>query len=334
MSAKRSLLVLGCALSAALLGVILWRLDWHDFTAGLRNLRYEWLAVGITLIVCSMALRTLRWRALAGLAHVPFRAFWNAATMGLFINQVYPLRAGEIFRMFAIRHLAQVPLGRAAMSALVDRVADVLMLGVCALAVFSTHTGLAHAGRLAGTALVTVVAVIAGLLAFARGDRLWRRWIAAWSARMSGRLQERIEGFYSEALATAALLGSPERVGSVLLLTAGAFLLDFAVVQCALKAFGWDLPLIAPATVLVFLAIGVSLPSAPGYAGVYQIACIFALALFGITESQAVAFSLVLQMCVLLTVLVLAGWVALGHLDAFRGARGAMSALKESDRVG
>jgi len=37
----------------------------------------------------------------------------------------------------------------------------------------------------------------------------------------------------------------------------------------------------------VFLGIGTSLPSAPGYAGVYQVACIFALALFGVGESQA-----------------------------------------------
>src|SRR5262249_37175920 len=128
-SAKRWLIALGCALSAALLGAVLWRLDWNEFIAGLKDLRHAWLAGVFALTVASVVVRTARWRLAAGAATTSWRAFWNANVAGLLLNQIYPLRAGEIFRMFAIAHLAQVALGRAAMSALVDRLADVVVLG-------------------------------------------------------------------------------------------------------------------------------------------------------------------------------------------------------------
>src|SRR5262249_41681758 len=100
----RKWLLLGTALSAALLGAIAWRLDWTAFATELKRLRFEWLVAAVLFIVSGMAVRALRWKVAAGAAQVPYRTFWNAATIGLMINQIYPLRAGEIFRVFAVRH--------------------------------------------------------------------------------------------------------------------------------------------------------------------------------------------------------------------------------------
>jgi hypothetical protein len=74
--------------------------------------------------------------------------------------------------------------------------------------------------------------------------------------------------------------------------------------------------------------IGTSLPSAPGYAGVYQVACLLELALFGIGESQAVAYSIVLQLCVLATIIALAGLVAVRHREDLKSVRGALGKIE------
>jgi uncharacterized protein (TIRG00374 family) len=325
MSARKWLFVAGCCLSAAFLAAILWRLDWPVFVAEFRRLRYAWLALTVMLIIFGMALRALRWNLAAGAQLRAYPAFWNAAVIGLMLNQVYPLRAGEIVRIFALRQMAGIPLGRAATSALVDRLADALLLGICAVAVVAAHTGVPYAERLAAGALMVACAALAALIIFAKGDHIWRSWSSRWSAKISAGLQKRIGRFYAGAVETAALIASPLQLMRIVAITAAAFAIDFAIMFSAIKAFGWDLPLIAPVTVLVFLAVGTSLPSAPGYAGVYQIACVLALALFGINESPAVAYSIVVQVCVLATIASLAGLAAASHRDELRSVRSALA---------
>ena len=324
MVARKWLFVAGCGLSAAFLAAILWRLDWPVFAAELRRLRFAWLAAAVIFIVAGIALRSFRWNLVAGAPLASYPAFWNAAVIGLTINQIYPLRAGEIVRIFALRKMTALPLGQAATSALIDRLADVLLLGISAIAVVAARSGIFHAEKLAAGTLLVVVAALAALFAFTKWDRIWRGWIVRWSARASVRFQERIERFYSGALATARLIASPARLVQIVALTTVIFAFDFAIMFSVLKAFEWDLPAIASVTILVFLAIGTSLPSAPGYAGVYQVACILALSLFGVGESQAVAYSVVLQVCVLATIVALAGVLAARHRVDLKLVRGAL----------
>ena len=56
-----------------------------------------------------------------------------------------------------------------------------------------------------------------------------------------------------------------------------------------------DLPESAAFTVIAVLSLGVSLPSSPGFVGVFQGFCIVALALFGVSRSVALGFSIVLH---------------------------------------
>ena len=44
------------------------------------------------------------------------------------------------------------------------------------------------------------------------------------------------------------------------------------------------------------VAIAVSVPSAPGYIGAFQLGCVLGLAIFGIPESEAIAYSIVLHL--------------------------------------
>lgn len=328
MSARKWLFAAGCCLSAAFLAAILWRLDWPVFIAEFRRLRFAWLAAAVGFIIAGMALRSLRWNLAAGLPLSAFPAFWNASVIGLMLNQVYPLRAGEVVRIFALRQMAAVPLGRAATSALIDRLADALLLGVCAIALVTAHTGVPYAERLAAGTLVLACAALAALIVLSKGDHIWRDWLTRWSKKVSPGMQERLKRFYAGALETATLISSPLQMARIVVITVIVFAFDFGVMFSTINSFGWELPMIAPITVLVFLAVGTSLPSAPGYAGVYQIACVLALALFGVSESPAVAFSIVLQLCVLATIVPLAGMAASSHRDDLRSVRSALAKIE------
>ena len=64
-------------------------------------------------------------------------------------------------------------------------------------------------------------------------------------------------------------------------------------VWTALRAAHLDLPLAASWAVLAFMGLGVSMPSSPGYVGVFQAATVLALALFSVPRTEALSFSLI-----------------------------------------
>ncbi|RIK31062.1 MAG: hypothetical protein DCC55_36795 [Chloroflexi bacterium] len=88
-------------------------------------------------------------------------------------------------------------------------------------------------------------------------------------------------------------------------------------------AFGWTLPFWAAVTVGVFVAAGTSLPSAPGYVGVYQAACMLALGIYGIDGASAVAYAAVLQLLNLVVIALLSTASMLDqHMLTIRKAQG------------
>jgi uncharacterized membrane protein YbhN (UPF0104 family) len=61
------------------------------------------------------------------------------------------------------------------------------------------------------------------------------------------------------------------------------------------RAARLDLPVSAALCVIAFIGLGVSLPSSPGFIGVFQAATVLALSIFGVDKVDALGFSLLLH---------------------------------------
>jgi uncharacterized membrane protein YbhN (UPF0104 family) len=109
-------------------------------------------------------------------------------------------------------------------------------------------------------------------------------------------LAEPVEHFFSGFVQALRVLDSPV---AVLKITAWSFFLWLeiaAIFGCAILAFHLPVPLILGSiAVAVIVAIAVSAPSAPGFIGAFQLGCTFALQIFGVSESDAFAYSIVLH---------------------------------------
>jgi glycosyltransferase 2 family protein len=77
-----------------------------------------------------------------------------------------------------------------------------------------------------------------------------------------------------------------------------------------LRAVGLHLPWLAGWVVLAFVGLGISIPSAPGYVGVYHLAATKAVELFGVDPAAGVAFAIVMHASQYLIV-TLVGWAYL-----------------------
>jgi uncharacterized membrane protein YbhN (UPF0104 family) len=62
--------------------------------------------------------------------------------------------------------------------------------------------------------------------------------------------------------------------------------------------------------VLSFVGLGISIPSAPGYVGVFHAAAVLAVGLFGVSHSAAVGYALLYHASQIVPI-TLAGWLYL-----------------------
>lgn len=292
MVSKRGLIFVGTVFSIALFVIILVRLNWQVFLSTLQVLNILELLFAGFILSFNIALRAVRWNLIANKSLLHFKSFWQATNIGYLGNMIYPARAGEILKMIAIHRFISLVFGRAVSSVVIDRMLDLMMAGLFMLMVLWIHGN--HINPTLGRSVLGVffftTLLLITLTWFAHP--LHSR-IKAWS------VQTRWQGFKEGGLHALEGVQGFRKVHNLITiipLTFLIFILDYYAIWQVMFAFGWQLPYEAALTVGVFIVIGISLPSSPGYIGVYQIACVFSLALYHIEESSAVAYSIILQL--------------------------------------
>jgi uncharacterized protein (TIRG00374 family) len=279
----------GVGVSGALLVYLFWDVDLHEIGLRLANTYWRFLAASIVLNLLSLWLRAWRWYYLFPPGTRPSRLF-NALMIGYMGNNLLPLRAGEIVRVYVASRRSQ-RFWTVLATIVVERALDGLAVGLIVVGLCLTMT---VPRQLRWPAAVFLVADLAAMLliaalAFAPGAcaalirAVFRRWPGAQRRLMDvlGTMNEGLKGV---------------RAGHHFLpiaLSSTAIWLALALsVWAALHAAHLDLPWTAPWAVLAFLGLGVSLPSSPGFVGVVQAATVLALALYSIPRTEALSFSL------------------------------------------
>lgn len=255
-------------------------------------------------------IRAWRWRAiLKPVRLVPFRSRFAAVTIGFMGNNLLPARVGEFMRAYALSRAEPVPLVSSFASLVIERIFD----GVAVIALLfiamsmpdfpefsstqeftipgvSTTITLAGLARGAGILVIAVLVVVLALVFFPRHA------VAA-LGRIVRLLPKRVRRPIVDAL-EAFLSGIGVLRDPLLLLTTtwwSAVLWVFNGVSAwiAFSAFGFDLPFTAAIFLQSSIALAVSIPSAPGFVGVYHGMVVFVLAtLWGAPVEQAGAYAI------------------------------------------
>jgi uncharacterized protein (TIRG00374 family) len=309
--------------SAALLVWLLHRVDLHGVGETLACARPGFLLLAAVLTPLALAARAVRWRYLFPPRRAP-RRLVSATMIGYMVNNVAPLRAGDLVRVCLAGR--ECPFWTAVSTLAVERVLDattlLALLGALALLAPVPRYVAWGAAVLLAVDVIAVAALallaVAPRLAHAVIARTLRRWPAL-RARVGEAAERFADGLVGVRSGRHAL---PLVVTTVL-----CWALPAAGVWAVLRAVDLSLPWAAPWVVLAFLGLGVSLPSAPGFVGVFDAAAGFAVALFGVPAPDALAFALALHAAQLVPVTAL-GWALLmrEHLafrTMFAGATGA-----------
>ncbi|MBI1788464.1 MAG: flippase-like domain-containing protein [Acidobacteria bacterium] len=267
-----------------------------DFRA--QDWRYVTLAVASDLAIYLCG----GWRWTILVRPVARAGFWRAVQaiyIGLYANEILPLRTGEVIRCYLMAHWNSLPMSLALSSAAIERILDGIWLVIAFLVTaffIELPKGIVEGAR----ALAVLLLLLLGMVGFimfrkhqAHAALSSSRWAVAWS--------HLVEGIHA--------MGNP---GTLTLATLASLLylvLQIIPVWALMKGSDMDLSIWAASAVLIIIRLGTVIPNAPGNAGIYQAMCVLGLKLFDVPKSTAISFSLTM-FGVLTLPLLIGGFIA------------------------
>jgi uncharacterized protein (TIRG00374 family) len=282
----------GVAVSAALLAYASWSVDFHEVAERLRRTHWGWLAASAGLNLAAVWVRARRWRYLFPPGAIPSRLF-TAVMIGFMGNNVLPLRAGEVLRVYVVHRRGQ-PFWTTVATVVVERVLDALAIGLMLAAlilVIPVRADLRWSALLFMSADLLALGALACTAAAPDACRRLARTLAGRWPRLLG-LVLRVLDTFDEGLRG---LRARRHILPIAAWSAGIWVTLAVAVWTAFLAADLRLPFTAAWAVLAFLGLGVSLPTSPGFVGVVQVATVLALELFGVPRADALSYSLLLH---------------------------------------
>ena len=291
-----------------MLVVLLSRVDLAALGQQLARTHWGWAALSGALGLLGVWVRARRWHYLFPPGSDP-PALGRAAMIGYMANNVLPLRAGEFVRAYVVArrwdHGFWLPLA----TVVVERVLAVLALVtlfVALVALAPVPTALRWTAVLFLTLDIVAVLALSTLVVAPSAcqrfvNALTRRW-----PRFERRALRTLDTF------SRGLVGvrTPAHALPLLAWTIAAWIVPVLTAWTAMFAAGLDLGLVAALAVVTFVGFGISLPSAPGYIGVFHAAAVLALAMFAVPTAAAVGYSVVYHAAGYVPVTV-CGWILL-----------------------
>jgi glycosyltransferase 2 family protein len=280
----------GVAISAIVLYLILKDVSLPDLGAELVQGDYRWLVLGTVVLVIAMWLRAVRWRVLLDDRISDLRSF-HIQNSGNFLNNVLPLRLGELGKAYLAGRNSSITTMQALSTVFLERILDVLTMFVFLLAVlpFVPNQGvIVSAGETA--AAIAVIGVIVLFIAAAMRER------AVTIARVVLRFlpetpREGLLKWGDDFLRGISAAGGRR----LLIATFWSFLIwaCWGVASLSVcRIFIRDASIFQSIFLTCAQALGLSIPSAPSGAGIYEGATIAGLAVFGISREVALAVGL------------------------------------------
>lgn len=293
---------IGLAISLVALYIAFRGIDFNQLWSALTQANYLALVPALAVIFIAQVARAYRW----GLLFYPdpsppLDRTFSALSVGYLVNTILPARIGDIVRAVVLGGREGARVAQALSTIVVERALDVFAIVVMLVLVlpFVSLTPLLQ--RSASTVVIVFLVFIGALWAI-----VWQRERAmtyiSWGLgriprldadRWSSRVEGLIDGLQVlHAPRQLAIVG----LWSLVIWGVGGVLYNYLV----MRAFGIQDhfeslagALVAATFVQVVVALGATVPSSPGYVGVYHAGVVLALAAFGIAGPEALAYALV-----------------------------------------
>jgi glycosyltransferase 2 family protein len=287
----------------------------------LASINYFWVLPSVLFVVFSFMLRAIRWRIILDSTRRigVWRAF-HPMMIGFMINCILPGRVGEVARPVILQKEEKIPFATGLATVVAERIFDLILLIVLfmltagALEINSDQHVAFGTYQLNKDTLETVfdtmlklgAVLIVGIAIFSIGkarDLIYSTILLMpslfffagkqFKATIRKKICEPVINILKNIAQGFTLIRYPKKI----LLCLGLSAIIWTMQACSyylisLGSPGIDLTYLEITTMMVIICIFISLPSVPGFWGLWEAGGVFALSLFGISAKDAAGFTL------------------------------------------
>jgi uncharacterized protein (TIRG00374 family) len=285
----------GTALGVVLLVVLLNNVKLDQLQADIAGADVGLLALAFVFYTVNLLIKVPRAALLYGDDAPSWDTLFGAINIGYGLNAVLPARLGEVARAYWIRERAQISMVRSLSTIALERVIDGVAVLILLLAMVPT---VAVPAKLLGPALTVGVAFIAalvGMVVLAHQSTGENNLVSALVARLEGGRWSAIGVAIRHVIIGLQVLRSRRAVLLLALYTGITWGSNIFFGWFVLRALHIGVPLTAGALLIATLNLGMSVPSTPGYVGVFEGLAVLTLNLYNVPKTQALAAALVLH---------------------------------------
>lgn len=314
-TAVRNRLLLGGVAALALLVLFFRGVDWRALQGAFRSADLRFLGAVVLATIAGYAVRAWRWGLLlAPLARVPFARLFTATWIGFMAGLLVP-RAGEVVRPYLVARRYGMRTAAAFASIIIERLVDVIAVVILfglylyVLPIPSAQSrgpfldALKLGGVLAGLAALALILL---LFAFHRHAERAMSFADRVLRHLPARLGRLVGGALRSFSGGLVVLQAP---AYVLLMIFGQSLLLWLAIALGVhfnnRAFGLELPFHSAFLVIVFLTVGVAIPTPGTIGGFHEFYRLAMTQAFGVDPATAAAAGIACHALTNLPVLIL-----------------------------
>jgi hypothetical protein len=270
---------------------VVWGVNWREVVDSLHNVDGALLALVVVANACMMGVKAVRLRLLLGPRRASLGFCFLALLSSSAINNVAPLRGGDVARLWMFSSNAGTTKTAAIGVTVVEKVLDLLSLAVLVVVV----SWLVPAQRWAEyTSLVVLGAGTALFVAARFSARRERRSEAdVHVPERPGRLGSRMRALGEQLTLGVKAVGERGVLAQVMALSVLAWVCEFVMIALCSRSLGEPIGPTLALVLLLGINLAIAVPSAPASAGPFESATVVVLTLAGFAKGPALAFALV-----------------------------------------
>lgn len=266
--------------------------------AALADSQLGWFLLAFVLQLGATLASVRRWQILLRPYPTRFPVLAQIVFVSGLLNTLLPAKLGTVARVLLAAEEEKLNVGFVLGSVAIEKVLDTLVM----LVLFLVLAPFAPLPEWARDSLgVSAFLVLGGVVLLATVGRLREpllKAMARWETKIFGPRSQRLSTFVRGMLESLVNLRGRREVLAVLFWTAVMWTIGVAVNYVLFLALGMDLPWSAAVFLLVALQIGTRVPALPANLGVFHYLVILALGVYGIPESTALAYAILLHLVV------------------------------------
>lgn len=300
-------IIFGLIISSVSLWFSLHLVSLSELSEAIIKVNPKALVVMMGFILLGLFFRTLRWLLVSGCKFRDFQSFFISNVLGVFGNFILPFRLGEIVRVLVIKKLLELPLTLCIGSSIIDRMLDFLMLllGAIILIFIFPYNDILYKIFLFSFLFIITLCIIFIFLGRLRFEiEKFIKYIIMKSFKFFPGYNNSINFLTDIQKGVFKSLIYSLRFRTFVITTL-VFCIDCLTLLVLIEAFSNAVPFYAGLLLWVFMSAASTLPSAPGFIGVYQVAAVIGLSLLKIDPAISIAIASVYQGIVLILLLLI-----------------------------